>query len=75
MNDKFAYVGRKSCGCVVGTVHDGCDAFTGIAVCDLISGGCTVTRHSQEELAEIFKEPTLFNCPHGQLGLGLEVTG
>ena len=72
MNEgQFAYVARKPCGCVVGTVHDNRNKFTGEAVGDFISEGLAVTRHSRQELQEIFKESTLFNCPHGQLELGL----
>jgi hypothetical protein len=74
-NDKFAYVARKPCGCVAGTVHDNRDRRTGEVVADFITEGWTVTRHSRAELMEIFKESTLFNCSHGQLELGLEVTG
>ena len=68
----FVYIGRSSCGCVVGLVTDNADIRTANHVADFIKDGLAVNRHSWTEYQEIAKEETFLACPHGQLALGIE---
>ena len=62
---EFVYVGRKSCGCVVGIASDYADKFTGRAVAEFITDGLTVERVSLEKYREeISNEPTFMKCQH-----------
>lgn len=71
MKGKFAYVGRKPCGCAVGVVTDLGDEYTANAVADFIASGLTVNRVSWSTYQQIAAEETFMNCPHGQLVLPL----
>ena len=69
--EKFAYIGRKPCGCVVGVATDNSDQSTALHVYEFIQDGLTVSRISWAEYLEIAQEDTFMDCPHGQLRLAL----
>lgn len=69
--DKFAYIGRKPCGCVVAVATDDGDVRTATHVYGFIVDGLTVDHVSWSEYREIAQEDTFMNCPHGQLSLVL----
>jgi hypothetical protein len=73
MNDdnKFAYIGRKPCGCVVAVATDNSDQETAKAVHEFIVDSLTINRVSWPEYRKIAAEDTFMNCPHGQLSLAL----
>jgi hypothetical protein len=73
MNEnKFAYIGRKSCGCVMGVATDNGDNATALHVYEFIQDGLTVDRVPWAKYREIAQEDTFMNCPHGQLGMKLK---
>jgi len=75
MEGKFAYVGRKPCGCAVGVVTDLRDKRTANAVAGLIADGLIVNRVSWIAYYQIAAEETFMACPHGpqgQLALSLD---
>lgn len=63
-SNKFCYVARKSCGCVIGVCTDMKDRDTARNVAEFISGGLTVDRVAWTQYQVIAKEPTFFACPH-----------
>ena len=69
--EKFAYIGRKPCGCAVGIITDNGDQSTARQVSQFIRDGLTITRVSWPEYRKIALEDTFMNCPHGQLKLAL----
>jgi len=69
--DKFVYIGRKSCNCAVAVTMDNGDAFTARHVAGFIMDGLTVEHVPWSEYRKIAAEGTFMNCPHGQLRMAL----
>lgn len=67
--DRFVYVGRKPCGCVVGIATDNRNRMTAEMVREFIQDGLTVTREPWSEYERIAEEETFMACPHGQMRL------
>lgn len=64
LSDKYCYIARKVCGCVIGVCTDQRNKDTARSVAEFISGGLTVDRVVWARYREIAKEPTFFACPH-----------